>query len=233
MKDSVLNRWMWLIGLVAVALIFVSFGPLSSGQPNENASGVSVAHFYNTHMNQQWLTIWLVGAALFLILIFVTQLRTVLIQAGGQRLWPNIAFASGILLVAGVVVEGSFQVTLLLASHTHEYTVAHFVNFYQQNDELILLVGVVFLTLASGLAMLLNREIAPLPKRLGWYSLVVALVGIAGPLSFFSFLFGFPIWMVATGIVIRVKDSRGTLGGDSGPGAGAAMSAAPAQPVAA
>ena len=35
MKDSALNRWMWLIGLVAVALLFVSFGPLSSGQPKE------------------------------------------------------------------------------------------------------------------------------------------------------------------------------------------------------
>ena len=29
MKDSAINRWLWLIGLVAVALIFVSFGPLS------------------------------------------------------------------------------------------------------------------------------------------------------------------------------------------------------------
>jgi hypothetical protein len=44
MKDSSVNRWMWLIGLVAVALLFVSFGPLSSGSPGENASGVTVAH---------------------------------------------------------------------------------------------------------------------------------------------------------------------------------------------
>ncbi|HUE07161.1 MAG TPA: hypothetical protein VMP41_07020 [Acidimicrobiales bacterium] len=233
MKDAGLNRWMWLIGLVAVALIFVSFGPLSNGQPNENASGVTVAHWYNTHMNQQWATIWLVGLALFLILVFVTQLRTVLIQAGGQRLWPNIAFASGILLVAGIVVEGSFQVTLLLASHNHEFAVAHLINFYQQNDELILLVGVVFLTLSAGLSILLNRGAAPLPKRLGWYSIIVGVVGAAGPLSFFSFLFGFPIWILATGIVIAVKQSRGTLGGDDGTGAGAAVSTAPAQPVAA
>jgi hypothetical protein len=53
MKDSSVNRWMWLIGLAAVALLFVSFGPLSSGQPKENASGLSVANWYNTHVNQQ------------------------------------------------------------------------------------------------------------------------------------------------------------------------------------
>lgn len=219
MKDAALNRWMWLIGLVAVALIFVSFGPLSSGQPNENASGVTVAHWYDTHMNQQWLTIWLVGLAIFLLLVYATQLRTVLVQTGGQRLWPNVAFASGIIFVAGVIVSGSFEVTVLLASHTHQYAVAHFVNFYEQNNELLLLVGMVFLTLSAGLAMLLNREVAPLPKRLGWYSLVVAVIGIAGPFSFFSFLFGFPIWIVATGIVISVKQSRGTLGTPDGGGA--------------
>ena len=38
--------------------------------------------------------------------------------------------------------------------------------------------------------------------------------GAAGPLSFFALLFGFPIWLIATGIVIAVKQSRGTLGGD-------------------
>jgi hypothetical protein len=234
MKDSSLNRWMWVIGLVAVALIGVSFGPLSSGMPKENASGVVVAQWYNTHVNQQWATFWMVGLALFLLLIFATQLRTVLIQAGGeQRLWPNIVFASTILLVAGIIVSGSFTMTAIIAAHTHEFAVAHFINFYDQNNELLLLAGVIFLTLAAGLAILLNRGATPLPKGLGWYSLLVAVVGMAGPLSFFSFLFGFPIWILATGIVIAVKQSRGTLGGDSGPGAGAAVSAKPAEPVAA
>ncbi len=231
MKDSSLNRWMWLIGLVAVALIIVSFGPLSSGSPNENASGVSVAHWYNTHVNQQWLTIWLVGLALFLILVYVTQLRTVLIGAGGQRLWPNIVFASGILLIAGIIVAGSFEITLILASHTRDYAVAHLVNFYSMNNELLILAGLVFMFLSTGLAILLNRGAAPLPKLLGWYSILVAVVGAAGPVSFFALLFGLPVWLIATGIVIAVKQRRGTLGGDSG--GGAAVNSAPAQSVAA
>src|SRR6202050_1567998 len=122
MKDSSLNRFLWLIGLVAAALIFVSFGPLSSGSPGENASGMTVAHWYNTHVNAQWASIWMVGLALFLLLIFVTQLRTVLIEAGGQRLWPNMAFASAVILIAGIIVAGSFEVTIILASHNHDYT---------------------------------------------------------------------------------------------------------------
>lgn len=226
MKDSSLNRWLWLIGLVAMALIFVSFGPLSSGSPGENASGRTVAHWYNTHVNAQWATIWMVGLALFLILVFVTQLRTVLIEAGGQRLWPNMAFASAISLVAGIIVTGTFAITLIIASHNHDYTVAHFVNFYNSNSYLVILAGIDFLTLSTGLAILLNRGVAPLPKLLGWYSILVAVVGTVGPLSFFA-LFGFPIWVIATGIVIAVKHSRGTLGGDPG-GSAAAVSSGPA-----
>ena len=230
MKDSSVNRWLWLIGLVAVALLFVSFGPLSKGSPNEDASGISVAHWYNTHVNQQWLSVWLVGLALFLLLVYVTQLRTVLVQTGGQRLWPNLVFASGILLVAGVIVAGSFEITLIVASHAHQYAVAHLINFYSMNNELLLIAGLVFLTLSTGLSILLNRGAAPLPKRLGWYSILVAVVGAAGPVSFFALLFGLPIWLIATGIVIAVKESRGTLGGGSG---GAAVNSAPAQSVAA
>jgi hypothetical protein len=227
MKDSSLNRFMWLIGLVASALIFVSFGPLSNGTPDENASGATVAHWYNTHVNAQWATIWMVGLALFLILIFVSQLRTVLVESGGQRLWPNVAFASGVILIAGIIVAGSFEITIILASHNHDFAVAHFVNFYSQNNELLILAGVDFLTLSTGLAILLNRDNAPLPKLLGWYSILVGVVGAAGPLSFFA-IFGFPIWLIATGIVIAVKQSRGTLGGDSGGGAPVAARASEA-----
>ncbi len=225
MKDASVNRWMWLIGLVAVALLFVSFGPLSGSSPGENASGVSVAHWYNTHVNQQWATVWMVGLALFLLMVFVTQLRTVLIEAGGQRLLPNVAFASAIIFIAGIVVAGSFEITLILAAHNHDYAVAHFVNFYSTNNELLFLAGLVFLTLSTGLAILLNRGVAPLPKLLGWYSILVAVVGAAGPLSFFAILFGLPVWILATGIVIAVKQRRGTLGGD--PGGAAAVTAAP------
>ncbi len=219
MKDSSLNRFMWLIGLLVVALIFVSFGPLSSGGPGGNASGATVVHWYNAHVNAQWATIWLVGLALFLLLVYVTQLRSVLVQTGGERLWPNMVFASGLLLVAGFIILGSFEITLILAAHNHDYTVAHFVNFYSSNAELLFLAGLVFLTLSAGLAILLNREGTPLPKLLGWWSILVAVVGAAGPVSFFALLFGLPIWLIATGIVIAVKQRRGTLGGDSGSGA--------------
>jgi hypothetical protein len=167
---------------------------------------------------------------IFLMLVFVTQLRSVLIEAGGgQRLFPNVAFGSGVLLVGGIIVAGSFQMVLIVASRNREYAVVHLANVYSQNNELLFLAGMVFVTLSSGLAMLLNRGPAPRPKLLGWYSLLVAVVGSAGLLSFLGFLFGFPIWIIATGLVVAVETRRGELG----PTGGAAAMEEPAPSVAA
>ena len=114
MKDSSLSRWMGPVGLLAVVALFVGFGPLGGGSPGENASGVSVAHWYNTHTGQAWGSIYLVALGLALMLVFVTQLRSVLRDTSGERLWPNVVFAAGIILVGGVVVAGSFQTVLIL-----------------------------------------------------------------------------------------------------------------------
>lgn len=212
MKDTGVSRWMGFIGLGAVVALFLGFGPLGGGAPGENASGVSVAHWYNTHSAQSWASIYAVALGLFLVMVFVTQLRTVLQAAGGQQLWPTMAFASGIILITGIVVSGGFQTVLITASHNHEYSIVKISNFVQQNDEILIIFGVCLLALSSGLAILLNRAVTPLPRALGWYSVLVGVVSAAGPLSFFAFLFGFPIWLIATGFVIATKQRRGTLG---------------------
>jgi hypothetical protein len=226
MKDSGVSRWMGFIAILAVAVIFVAFGPLGGGAPGENASGVVVAHWYNTHVAQNWASIYLVGLGLALILVFVTQLRSALRQAGSGELWPNVSFAAGIVFVAGFVVTGSSQVTLILAAHNHEYSIVKVFNFFGDNNELPIIFGMCLLGLTTGLAILLNRGATPLPKTLGWYSLLVGVLAIAGPLAFLDFLFGFPIWLIATGFVIATKVRRGTLGPSS---ESAAAAGSPAQ----
>jgi hypothetical protein len=231
MKDAAVTRWMGFLGLATVVALFLGFGPLGGGAPGENASGVSVAHWYNTHVNQSWGSVYVVALGLVLVMVFVTQLRTVLRTAGGGQLWPNLAFASGIILVTGIVVLGCFQTTLILASHNHEYAVVKFANFFGENNEILFLFGVGLLTLSTGLAILLNRAVTPLPKTLGWYSVLVGVICAAGPLSFFAFLFGFPIWLIATGFVVATKQRRGTLGSSSSDVAAAASLSSASQLV--
>ena len=218
MKDSSFSRWMGPVGLLAVVAIFVGFGPLGGGSPDENASGVTVANWYNSHVGQSWGSIYAVSIGAALLVVYLVHLRTVLRQTSGESLLPNVAFFASVLLLAGLMVSGVDQVVLILAAHNHQFAIAHSANFISNNDEFGLVFGMALLTLSTGLCILVHRR-APLPRTLGWYSVLVAIVSCAGPLSGLAFLFGLPIWVIATGFVITVKARRGTLGPSSAAGA--------------
>ena len=189
--------------------IFLGFGPLSGKTPNENASGATAVAFYNAHVARSWDGIYVIGLGLMLLILFVNHLRTVLRRVGGdQTFWPNVVFAAGIILVTGIVVDGIFQVVVILASHNHEFAIAKTANFVSSNDELPFIFGMALLTLASGASILLNRSTNPLPKTLGWWSLLVGVVSCLGPVAWFALLFGLPIWFIATGFVISTKARR-------------------------
>ena len=211
MKDSSFSRWMGPVGLLAVVALFVGFGPLGGNSPGENVSGVTVAHWYNSHVGQSWGSIYAVSLGAALLVVYLVHLRTVLRQSSGESLLPNVVFAASILLLAGLMVAGVDQVVLILAAHNHQFAIAQTANFISQNDEFGLVFGMGLLTVATGLCILVHRR-APLPKTLGWYSILVAIVSCAGPLSGLAFLFGLPIWIIATGFVITVKARRGTSG---------------------
>jgi len=80
MSDGRVSRWMGLLGLLTVVVIFVGFGPLSGKSPGENASGASFAAFYNAHVAGSWASIYVVGLGLALLLLFVSHLRTVVAE---------------------------------------------------------------------------------------------------------------------------------------------------------
>ena len=213
MSDQRISRWMGPLGLLTVVAIFVGFGPLSGNAPGENASGARVVAYYNAHVATSWASIYVVGLGLALLILFVSQLRTVLRKTGGeQTFWPNVVFAAGILLVAGIVAAGIFQVVLILAAHNHEFAIAKMANFVGDNDELGFIFGMALLTLATGASILLNRSTSPLPKTLGWWSLLVGVVSCLGPVAWFALLFGLPIWFIATGFVIGTKARRASKG---------------------
>jgi hypothetical protein len=210
MKDSTVSRWMGPLGLLAAVVIFVGLGPLGGNVPGENASGVSVAHYLNGHVAQDWASIYLVGVGLGLLTAFLVHLRTVL-RAGSENLLPNLAFAASIIFIVGFAVLGTIQVILIMAAHNHQFAIVQTMNFASNNGELMVVFGMALLTLATGLTILLNRESLGLPRTLGWYSLLVFVVSCLGPLSGVAFLIGLPAWVIATGFVISTKARRGSL----------------------
>jgi hypothetical protein len=214
MTDLNFKRWLGPLGLLGAVLVFLGVGPLSGNIPGEDASGVTVVHYLNAHMGQAWASIYLVGAGLVLLTVFLVSVHSVL-RMSDQKVLPNSMFAASLIFIIGFVTSGIFQVIVITASHTHEYGVAHVANFASDNAELGMVVGMAMVTLITGLCILTDRRQLALPKTLGWYSLLVAAVACSGPTAGFDFVFGFPIWVIATGFVISTKTRRGTLGPSS------------------
>ena len=195
------SRWMGPLGLAILVLIGVSFSALTPNSPGENASGATVVAYWNTsgHQAQGWLQIYLIGLALALIVVYTAQLRAILRDAEGRPSFlPNTVFAGGIIFSAATVVAGALHMSILIAAHNHQGNIAQMLNFVDQNDYLTFLFGMSMITMATGLAIL-NRS--SLPKWLGWVSVVVGVLAVAGPLSFFGLIAG-GIWLAVAGFVV-------------------------------
>ncbi len=203
MNEARITRLMGPLGILIVALLVVGFGPLSGGQPNENASGVTDVTWMNAHTTVRWAQIYVIGLALALFLVFATHLRRILRDAaGGEQLWPNLVFAAGIVFVAGEVVAGGVNATVfILAAHNHQYTIAHFANFVGQNNELPMIFGLSLFSLSLGMAIVTKST---LPKWLGVVALILGVIAVLGPIGFLGVL-AIAIWIVVTGFVVASK----------------------------
>jgi hypothetical protein len=198
-SDQRTSRWMGPLGLAILVLVFVGFGALAGNSPGENASGAKVVSYWNTHQGVGWLQMYLVGVALALVVVYGAQLRTVLRDAEGRPSFlPSTAFAGAIVFAAATVFSGCIHMTILIAAHNHQPSIAQTLNFIDANDYLTLLFGLAMMTVATG-ACILNRS--SLPKWLGWVSVVIGVLCVAGPLSFIG-LIGGGIWLAVAGFVV-------------------------------
>jgi hypothetical protein len=212
MTEQRMSRWMGPLGLVILVCFFVGFGVLSGNNaPGENASGASVIAYFNTHAHQvtAWASIYVVGLGLALLLLFVSQLRSVLSGATKDRSpLPNLAFAAGLVFVAGSTFNGTVLIVRTIAVHNGQATIAQTMNFIDQNDYLPMFFGMGLLALATGLAIL-NRS--TLPRWLGRASVVIGVVTLTFfPFDWFAFLAA-GIWLPVLGFVIGAKAKKDGL----------------------
>lgn len=216
MSDVRITRFMGWLGLLTLIAFFIGFGVLSgNNQPNENASGATVVTWVNAHQSMRWAQIYVIGVALTLTLLFVVQLSHILHDAlGGKHFWPNVVFAAGIIFVAGEVVGGGIDATVLnIAAHNHQFLIAQQAHFIGQNNEIVMIYGLALLTLASGIAILSGST---LPTWLGIVSVVIGVLCVLGPIGLLGTLLA-AVWLPVTGFVVasKAKNASTTAGVES------------------
>lgn len=190
-----MERWAPLAG-VLFAVIF-AIGILTTGDtPDTDASGSEVISHYDDS-GKIFVGIAAAGIAAVLLLFFAGVLRSRLREAGPEWL-ASVAFGGAVVYAAGLGIFGLTQFALLDASDLGQPEVAQALNIIDNDNFLPVVIGLAAVLLATAWHILASRS---LPTWLGWVSLVLGVLALAGPAGFIAFLL-FPVWVLVVAVVL-------------------------------
>lgn len=203
-RSESLARWAPLTGVAAVLLWVVAI-VLDPGIPDlfeatgdewlafitENESGIYLSRLF-----------FLLGN--FLLIVFVGTLRTRLSAAEGHPAhWTAIAFGSGIATAAMLTLAQTPVAAAAAASDGLEASAAQALGIVEY--AFFIGAGITAAALLVSTGVIATRS-AALPSWLGWAGIVLAvLMLVGGTVGFIALLPGFPLWLIATSIVLALR----------------------------
>ncbi len=134
---------------------------------------------------------------------FLASLRHTLSRTDEGRHLANVVTAGGAVYAVGLMMMAALTVALVDAAKDHLAGTAQTLNVLSSDLWVPVVVGISLLGLGTGLSALRS---ATLPTWLGWASVVLGVLALAGPIGAIAFLL-VPVWALVTGIVI-VRSSR-------------------------
>lgn len=194
-----------LAGIVAVALFVLGVVMLESGTntPGEDATPAEyLAYYQNDESGILWGgVVFQLGAVFFL--WFLGALRARLVAAEGPlaRLTAT-AFAGGIAAATCALLLPSADMAGALSED--QLTPDAAIVFNNLGDAFFL--GAEFaaavLAAATGLVILGTRV---LPRWLGWFSLLLALLLLVAPVGWAGLIFGMPVWTILVSLYLFMR----------------------------
>ena len=191
-------RYAPLSGVLAVALAVVSIIVAGFDDVAADESTAKVVDFWLDNDSSQVAGAIIGALSLVPLLWFLGSLRSTLRAAEGQtgRL-SAIAFAGGIVLVAGGAVDASLQFAVADTAGDVPPLVTQSLSALYSSFFLIFGVGLATFHLASGLAIL---RTGALPSWLGWVAFVLGLIALT-PIGFLAFLL-ILVWIAVVSVVL-------------------------------
>jgi hypothetical protein len=174
---------------------------LVSGEPPDtDASAEEVIKHYDD--GKLFVGVITLGLGAVLFMFFAASLRKHLAAAGPEWL-ATLVFGGGIMFSIGLAGFASSQFALLDAADTKNLGAAQALNVIDNNNFPPAILGVCVLLLAVAWHVLSSRS---LPRWIGWVSLVIGILSLAGPLGIIAF-FLFAPWSFIVGIVLYQRGS--------------------------
>jgi hypothetical protein len=191
------ERWAAYAGVLAVVLWIVGILVQESGNtPSEGAADAE----YLTHIQDDANSI-LTGGWIFMVgclafLVFAIVLRDRLAEAeGGSRLYTNIAFVGAVAVGAfGLLLPGS-EIAAAISSDDISASTAAALSTLSDGFFVAAELAAILLMLGTGVIAL---RTALLPKWWGWFSFLLAVVLLIGPIGWAGLIFGLPVWVLVT-----------------------------------
>lgn len=205
------RRWIGISGLVFVGLLVVAF--VVGTAPEADASDSKILDYFTDSGNQakQIVSAVLVIVVLCSFLVFLTELRLLLVEGGAAAPFPELALVGGLvfatLTLAGLAVGTAIPATFVFSDQ------------FELNPDtarVILTIGNIWLlsfagaagSLLVGAASLASRQTRLLPAWLEWAGLIAApLMIVALPFFALPALLLF-VWVLAVSIALLVRERR-------------------------
>jgi hypothetical protein len=195
---AVVTVALWIVGLI--------IGGLGS-DVSDKASDAQVLAWVQKNTNTIVVGAWIFMLGCVGLLFFVGMLRERLATAeGGNHLFANIAFAGGI---AAAVLGVGTNTDIVTGIDKDSTSPAAAAAFHHLGDLFFMGAEVMLIPFVAATALVAWRT-AVLPRWWAVFGLIVAVVLAIGPIGWAALIFGTPIWLIGTSLLVGRRPRRST-----------------------
>jgi hypothetical protein len=200
MNGSDSREWLVPLGTMVgfVVLLVVSF--IVSGEPKSADDGPDeIAEWYLDNKDSAQVGAFIGIVAAVPLIFFGAYLRKVLEPAGA--LLSTLPLIGVAIIGVGAAIDNMLLFGAAEAANDITGEQLQTIQAIWDNDFFPLLLGIMVFLWSVGIAVLRSDV---LPKWMGWFALVFAVISLAGPLGFISFP-GALLWVIIAGILLTMR----------------------------
>lgn len=197
------DRWKRIVppvaGISLVGCVITAF-ILMGGSPSAGDSGAKVAAWFTAHHDRANVAAYFMAYACAVAVVFYVGMAGYLRRRGSHTL-SGLTAAGGIVMASGLAAAAGLLGAI--TDHTSKLgdnTLQALNQIGSDAPFLALIVGSAVATLAIGLASLRTQAF---PKALGIVTVIVGVVQVLGPLSWFGFMATGPLTLVWAGYLYQ------------------------------
>ena len=204
------ERWAVYTGVVAVVLWIVGVFVIESGNvPGEKTTDAEFLAYYQEDSNTILIGSWLFMIGCLAFIWFAIVLRDRLAAAeGGSRMFSNLAFV-------GAVATGAFALLstgpdIAAAIQEDDLGTAAAAAMATMGDAFFVAaeLAAILLMIGAGAVALRSRIF---PKAWAWFSFLLAVILVIGPIGWAALIFGLPIWVLGTTFFLARREDAPAL----------------------